>query len=92
MQADAFRFDGDSALALEVHGIEHLRRHFALGERAGQLEQTVGQRGFAVVDVRYDAEIPDELGIHGSFCVARSRVKRDSLRAPIAFFKLSSLP
>jgi hypothetical protein len=92
MQADAFRFDRDAALALEVHGIEDLRRHFALGERAGQLEQTVGQRGFAVVDVRYDAEIPDELGIHGSFCVARSRVKRDCLRAPAASFKLSSLP
>src|ERR1700683_3842208 len=35
MEADALRFDGDSALALEVHGIAHLRGHFALGERAG---------------------------------------------------------
>jgi hypothetical protein len=69
-----------------------LRRHFALSERASQLEQTVGQGGFAVVDVRYDAVIPDELGIHGSFCVERSRFKRDCLRASIAYFKLSSVP
>jgi hypothetical protein len=34
-----------------------------------------------VVDVRYDAEIPDELGIHGSFCVECGRVERDCLRA-----------
>jgi hypothetical protein len=92
MQADAFRFDGDSALALQIHGIEHLRGHFALGKRPCQLEQTVGQRGFAVVDVRYDAEIPDELRIHGSFCAAPKRLKRNCLRAPVASFKLSSLP
>ena len=24
-------FDGDAALALEVHGVEHLLHHFALG-------------------------------------------------------------
>ena len=68
MQADALGLDGDAALALEVHGVEHLRGHFALGERAGQFEQAVGQRGFAVVDVRDDAEIAYELGIHGSLC------------------------
>jgi hypothetical protein len=82
MQANAFCFDRNSTFALEVHGIEDLRRHFALSERAGQFEQTVGQRGFTVVDVRYNAEIPDELGIHGSFCVERSRLERDCLCAP----------
>ena len=64
MQANAFRFDGDAALALQVHRVEHLRAHFALGQRAGQLQQAVGQRGFAVVNVRDDAEIPDVLRIH----------------------------
>ena len=75
VQADAFGLDGDAALALEVHGVEHLRGHFALAERAGQLEQAVGQRGFAVVDVRDDAEIPDELGIHGFSCDSRRRTR-----------------
>lgn len=80
MKANAFRFDRDSALALEVHGVEHLRGHFALRERAGQFEQTIGQRGLAVVDVRDNAEIPDELGIHGSFCAARGRFSAISAR------------
>ena len=53
-------FDGDAALALEVHRIEHLRHHFALGKRAGGFEKTVGKRAFAVVDMRDDREIPYE--------------------------------
>jgi len=42
--------------------------HLALGERAGEFQQAVGQRGFAVVNVRNDAEIADVLGIHVSLC------------------------
>ena len=56
--------DGDAALALQVHRIEHLRHHLALAERARDFEQTIGQRRLAVVDVRNDAEISDSLGIH----------------------------
>ena len=72
VEADGFGFDGDAALALEVHGIEELGVHFALGERAGELEEAVGQGGFAVVDVRDDAEIADELGIH-EMCFGAAR-------------------
>ncbi len=36
MQPDALRFDGNPALALQIHGIEHLRCHLTLGKRAGQ--------------------------------------------------------
>ena len=64
MQANALGLDGDAALALEVHRIEDLRGHLALGERAGQLEQAVGQGGFAVVDVRDDAEVAYETRVH----------------------------
>src|SRR6266700_3763601 len=64
MQANTFCFDGDAALALEVHGVKHLFVHFALRERAGHFEETVGKRGLAVVDVRDDAEISNELGVH----------------------------
>ena len=70
MQADAFGFDGDAALALQVHGVEHLLVHFALSERAGHFQQAVGERGFAVVDVRDDAEIAYELWIHLGFVTA----------------------
>ena len=64
VEADGVGFDGDAALALQVHGVEDLLHHFALGERAGDFEQTVGQGAFAVVDVRNDREIPNEFAIH----------------------------
>ena len=64
VEAHRMRFDGDASLALQVHGVEHLFHHFALGERARYFQQAVGQRGFAVVDVRDDREVPDELAVH----------------------------
>jgi len=68
MQADAFGLDGDAALAFQVHRVEHLGLHLALAQGARQFQQPVGQRGFAVVDVRDDAEVPYELGIHVFSC------------------------
>ena len=38
--------------------------HVAVGDGAGQLQQTVGQGGFAVVDMRDDAKIADVVGVH----------------------------
>ena len=64
MQANAFGLDGDAALLFEVHRIEDLRGHLAQAERAGQLEQAVGQGGLAVVDVRDDAEVAYEARVH----------------------------
>jgi hypothetical protein len=67
--------------------------HFALGERAGEFQQAVGQRGFAVVNVRNDAEIADVLGIHVSLCECAAPASvLHALRAGDAPFKLSSLP
>ena len=57
-------FDGDAALALQVHGIEHLGLHLARGQRAGKLQQSVGERGLAVVNVRDDREVADVAWIH----------------------------
>ena len=56
-QRHGVHLDRDAALALEVHGVEHLLAHLALGDRARDLEQAVGQRRLAVIDVRDDAEI-----------------------------------
>src|SRR6266481_8977075 len=64
MQANAFCFDGDAAFALQVHGVEHLLVHFPLRKRAGHFEQAIVKRGFAVIDVRDDTKIADELWIH----------------------------
>ena len=57
--ADGIRLDGDATLALDVHGVEQLRLHVALLHRAGELEDAVGDRRLAVVDVRNDREVAD---------------------------------
>jgi hypothetical protein len=51
----ALRLDGDAALPLQVHGVEHLLRHFPLGSVPPHIwMKTVGERGLAVVDVGDD--------------------------------------
>ena len=62
-QRDALRLDGDAALALQRHVVEHLRLHLAVCQAAADLDQAVGERGFAVVDVGDDRKIADLL--HG---------------------------
>ena len=52
--------DGNAALALDIHGIEQLLLHVARRDRIGQLHHAVCKRGFAVIDVRDDAEIADQ--------------------------------
>ena len=59
IQPHRLRLDGDAALALDIHGIEHLFDHFARFEPAGELDQPVGERRFAVVDMGDDREIAD---------------------------------
>ena len=70
--SDGVSLDGDAALAFEVHGIEHLGLHFARGEGSCELQQAVGERGFAVVNVRDDREIADESGVHGEWLIIDS--------------------
>ena len=67
------RLDGDAALALEVHRVEHLLAHLARGKRARQFEHAVGEGGLAVVDVRDDAEVADEGGVHRAQCSKAAR-------------------
>ena len=51
--------DRDPALALEVHRVEQLGAHRARVDRVGQLEDPIGQRRLAVVDVGDDREVAD---------------------------------
>ena len=62
---DRLGLDRDPALALEVHRVEHLLAHLALGDRVRQLEDAVGERRLAVVDVRDDREVADAALVHG---------------------------
>jgi hypothetical protein len=59
IQPHRLRLDGDAALALDIHRIQHLIDHFARFERAGKLNQPVGKRRFAVVDMGDDREVAD---------------------------------
>jgi hypothetical protein len=61
LQRRGLRLDGDAALALDVHRVEHLRFHLAVGQAAAALDDAVGQRALAVVDVGDDGEIADVL-------------------------------
>ena len=65
-EAHGLRLDGDAALALELHGVEHLAGHLALLQAAAALDQAVGERRLAVIDVGDDRDVADvcEIG-HG---------------------------
>ena len=52
-------FDRDAAFALQVHVVQHLVAPIPQGHRFRQLQQPVGERCLAVVNVGNDAEIAD---------------------------------
>ncbi len=83
VHAHSARFDRDAALALEVHVVEQLAFHLALCHRVALLQQTIRQRGFAVVNMRHDRKIADErLILHAfSFDAAAVRVPRQAFAA-----------
>ncbi len=61
VEPDRLGLDGDAALALDIHGIEHLLapQHLAIREAAGALNEPVRKRRLAVIDVGDDGEIAD---------------------------------
>ena len=54
---DGMTLDGDATLSLQVHVVEHLSLHVFTGYGIGVLEQTIGERALAVVDMRHDTEV-----------------------------------
>ena len=56
---DGVALDGDATLALEVHVVEHLIDEFLVVERMGEFQKPIGQGGFTMVDMGYDAKISD---------------------------------
>jgi len=60
-QGRGLGLDRDPALALEVHRVEHLLFHFAFGKTTAIVDQAVGQRGLAMIDVGDDRKISDLL-------------------------------
>ena len=74
VEAHGLRLDGDAALALDVHRVEDLLLHLPVGDVAAQLDQPVGQRRLAVVDVGDDREVADQADVrHGPLLSIGSR-------------------
>ena len=61
MQRGCLRLDGDAAFFFDVHRIQHLGLHVAQLQPAAALDQAVGQRGLAVVNVGNDGKVSDVL-------------------------------
>ena len=87
IEAHRIGLDGDAALPLEIHRIEDLIDHFAVGDGAAQLDQPVGEGGLAVVDMGDDGEIANmaEIGhLEGLMAGAPRPVKRRARREQAA--------
>ena len=59
LQRGRLGLDGDAALALDVHRIEHLSLHLAIREPPTEVDDAVGQCRLSVVDVGDDGKITD---------------------------------
>ena len=57
VQRHALRFDSYATLTLKIHGIENLRLHFTVRQATADLDNTVRQRRFTVVNVSYDRKV-----------------------------------
>ena len=55
------RLDGDASFTFEIHIVERLFGELSVGYRSGHLQKTIGQGGFAMVDMGDDTEIADVL-------------------------------
>ncbi len=63
-QAHGVSFDRNPALSLQVHVVQNLFSHLALGKRSRQFEQAVRQGGFAMVDMGNDGKVSDACSVH----------------------------
>ena len=54
---DGVALDGNTALPFQIHVIKKLGLHLTVSNRFGKLQQAVGQRTFAVVNMSNNAEI-----------------------------------
>jgi hypothetical protein len=59
VQRSGLCLDGDAALFLDVHRVQHLGFHVSGFQTSTTLNQAIGQRGFAMVNVRNDRKISD---------------------------------
>ena len=58
-ERDRVALDRDAPLALDIHRVEHLIAKLALRNAAAGLDQSIGQRRLAVVDMGDNAKVPN---------------------------------
>ena len=75
LQCSGLCLDGDAALTLQIHGVQHLRLHLAVGEASAELDDAVSQCGFTVVYVGDDGKIADMLHI----CAVKTHPARQGI-------------
>ena len=80
--------ESNTLLAFEIHIIEYLRLHLTLIERIGHLEQSVGKRRFAVVDMGNYTKIPYILhsGRKYTYFVINTKVLTKNRVVTISYF------
>src|SRR5690606_33850559 len=88
-QRNALRLDGDATFALDRVGIENLGRHFAILQAAAELDDAVGQRRLAVVDMGDDREVSNK--VHQSCRKAPSRLAAQRRRLSQKAARLAAL-
>ena len=66
VEPDRLELDGDAPLPLDVHRVEVLGPHVPGVDGAAQLEEAIGERALAVVDVRHDGEVAKAAEVHGA--------------------------
>ncbi len=71
IERDTLRLDRDTALALDVHRVQHLLLHFTLGQAFAGLYQAIGQGRLAMIDMGNNRKIANVF----HRCVSHRRVR-----------------
>ncbi len=61
VERDALGLDGNAPLPFQIHGVEHLFRHFPVAESLAHLDKAISKRRLAVINMGDDGKITDVL-------------------------------
>jgi len=78
--------DGDAFFPFKIHVVQHLIFHIPGGQGICQLQKTVRQSAFPVVNVRYNAEIPDIFHAFKSLLMHFANIRKKSRTYIVLFF------
>jgi hypothetical protein len=63
LHLDGMTFYGNTPFPFQVHVVQYLVLKVTVGQGMGKLYQTVGKCAFSMINMGYDAKVPDV--IHG---------------------------